>query len=121
MKSTRHKWESEPTKHRLNMDYVLTGSETRQEFLRKIDKICKEWVAAMSITRRAVTREDIKRVFLEAYDNGLIKYEERQQELMQGSPDHANGSPKVFQKRTAAKSWLLVIEAHRDFFDFRSK
>ena len=96
----RRQWESDPATHCLNMDFVLTGKETEEDFLRKIQLICNEWVEAMHATRHTVTRSDFSELWEEAYNKGLTKYKELQRELTGGSPDHTNGkirSPKVFE------------------------
>lgn len=114
----RRQFESEPALHCLHMDYVLTGAETKEEFLKKIQLICNEWVQAMHATRRAVTRSDFSVLWEEAYTNGLTKYKERQRELAEGSPDHTNGEihcPKVFEHSPTVNFARLTPRPRRDF------
>ena len=114
----RQQFESEPATHCLNMDYVLTGKETEEEFLRKIQLICNEWVQTMHATRRAVTRSALRELWDEAYFKGLITYKERQKELTEGSPDHTNGetlSPKVFEHSPKMNYARLTHGPCRDF------
>ena len=114
----RRQWESEPATHCLNMDYVLTGTETKEDFLRKIQLICNEWVQAMHATRHAVTRSDLSDLWEEAYTNGLTRYKERQRELTGNSPGSTNGEihcPKVFEHSPAVNYARLTSWPRRDF------